>query len=320
MCAWYREAVHTDNWIWEECNTRSRRQFMVTGAFYFFAYKLVSARWGHIEPSDLFWGAGLLLLGLVLTVNAVRAFRVWRKPETHPTIERILRRGDDLLRTSTRVLAELRQPIVKTWRWEATKTYLVKSTFLTFDVSRFDELVWICKQEVDRSAWIIPHPFGAYDEARFQFASHKLVLRASEKKVDAVLAHAVQVTPWAMYGDNRQVRRLFDQEGYENSAANTWKRAAHDMKAVLYLTEAEAAAGLERVLPVHYLAPCPICAGANWSCAVCKGSGAAVLLRALSVAVPAGAERGYGMTYPGGGIPKTPYADAGTLRVWFLIE
>jgi hypothetical protein len=268
-----------------------------------------------------FLGLGLFVLvcGVGVIFKSVPVIRHWLKPESHPTIERIRQRGDDLKRTSTRVQEELQSPIVKTWRWTATQTYLVKSTVFSFDVSRFDELVWGCKQAVKRRDWILP--FGALYEARLAFPSHSLFLPARERQVDAVLAHAVNVTPWAMHGPARQVQLLYDQKVVTEPAENSWGRVSHDIKAEIYLTAEEAAAGVRRMVTCHYLIPCPQCHQPDReSCYLCRGSGAAVIAAPYTFDVPAGAGRGSGMVLAGDGIPKTPYAEAGTLRIWFLIE
>jgi len=313
-----RGLVHAENWLSKECRRRNLRR--IHAAAYVCVALLGTLGWsatqdGSIETSDkdiverVVWGWFLVLWVLGLMPRALRALQYLEAPESHPTIERILRRGEDLASASARIQEELRSPVVKAGPWRATQRYLVYSSFFSFEVSRFDEIVW--SYALDR-----------HGSACFGFLSYRTVLAASKRDIEAMLTLASTAAPWAIHGANWQVVLFAGQYSEGDKFPDiTWERQTHDVKVEINLTPEEAAAGVRRTVLVSYLAHCQICStgdSARSSCHQCRGSNVDTQTHALRVDAPAGTQHGDRLVHPGQGIPATPYA--GDLIVEFLVD
>src|SRR5262249_5380846 len=98
---------------------------------------------------------GFLFLALFLW-QALPAWRAWRDPERHPLWKRIASWGDP---TGIALEAEheYHHSLLRAKRgWRLGNKYLVRSTFFTFNLLRFRDVLWAYKKVTQHRRYFIP--------------------------------------------------------------------------------------------------------------------------------------------------------------------
>lgn len=151
-------------------------------------------------------GIGFLLLFLW---QALPAWRAWRDPERHPLWQRVAKWGDP---TGIGLEAEHEydNSLMRAKAgWRLGKKYLVRSTFFTFNVLRFQDVLWGYKKITKHSHNFIPT--GKTYEAIVICYGGTATIPGKEKKVNEVLNFVQQCAPWAMYGYSDELARVYNK-------------------------------------------------------------------------------------------------------------
>ena len=99
-------------------------------------------------------------------------------------------------------------PLLKAKRgWRLGNKYLQRSTFFSFNVLRFGDVLWAYKKVTKHSVNFIPT--GKTYEAIVQCAGGTATIPGKEKKVHELLAFVQQRAPWAVYGFSDQLSQHF---------------------------------------------------------------------------------------------------------------
>jgi len=160
------------------------------------------------RPGFVVIGVAVLFL-LLFVWQAVPAWRAWRNPERHPLAKRIAQWGDPM---SVALAAEheFANPLLKgKGGWRLGNKYLVRSTFFTFNVLRFHDVLWGYKKVTKHSINFIPT--GKTYEAIVACYGGTATISGKEKKVHELLAFVQQRAPWAMYGYSNELASAFNK-------------------------------------------------------------------------------------------------------------
>jgi uncharacterized protein DUF6709 len=166
---------------------------------------------------------GLAVLFLVLFVwQAVPAWRAWRNPDGHPLAKRIAQWGDPM-GVALAAEHEFDNPLMKAKAgWRFGSKYLVRSTFFTFNVLRFQDVLWGYKKITKHSVNFIPT--GKTYEAIVACYGGTATIRGKEKKVHELLEFVQQRAPWAMFGYSDELSSLFNKRRQEFASSVEQRR------------------------------------------------------------------------------------------------
>ena len=149
---------------------------------------------------------GILFLALFVW-QALPAWRAWRDPARHPLARRLAAWGDPM-GVALEAEHEWDNPLLKAKRgWRLGNKYLQRSTFFSFNVLRFGDVLWAYKKVTKHSVNFIPT--GKTYEAIVQCAGGTATIPGKEKKVHELLAFVQQRAPWAVYGFSDQLSQHF---------------------------------------------------------------------------------------------------------------
>jgi len=115
--------------------------------------------------------------------------------------------------------------IIKRGGWTLTQNYAVKNMWLSFDLFRLDNLVWVYKKAVKRRVNFII-PAGTTYSAALNFSDGQADVGGSQKKVEELLALASQRAPWAV-------------KGYTDDLAKFWKSSRNSFVAEVMKRKSE---------------------------------------------------------------------------------
>src|SRR6266540_5216879 len=164
------------------------------------------------RPGYVVITVGIIFL-LLFAWQALPAWRAWRDPERHPLAKRIAQWGDPM-GVALAAEHEFDNPLLKGKAgWRFGSKYLVRSTFFTFTVLRFQDVLWGYKKVTKHSVNFIPT--GKTYEAIIQCYGGTATIPGKEKKVHEVLAFVQQRAPWAMYGFSDDLASLFNKRQQE---------------------------------------------------------------------------------------------------------
>jgi len=108
------------------------------------------------RPGYVVIAVGIVFLLLFLW-QAVPAFRAWRNPDGHPLALRIAKWGGDPMGVAVEAEREFDNPMLKGKAgWRLGNKYLVRSSFFTFNVLRFQDVLWAYKKVTKHSVNLIP--------------------------------------------------------------------------------------------------------------------------------------------------------------------
>ncbi len=164
------------------------------------------------RPGHVVITVGIIFL-LLFAWQALPAWRAWRDPERHPLAKRIAQWGDPM-GLALAAEHEFDNPLMKAKAgWRFGSKYLVRSTFFTFDLLRFQDVLWAYKKVTKHSVNFIPT--GKTYEAIVQCYGGTATIPGREKKVHELLAFVQLRAPWAMYGYSDQLAKTFDKNRQE---------------------------------------------------------------------------------------------------------
>jgi len=164
------------------------------------------------QPGYVVIGIGVLFVVLFLW-QALPAWRAWRDPERHPLARRIAQWGDPI-GVAAAAEQEFDNPLLKAkGGWRLGSKYFTRSTFFTFNVLRFQDVLWGYKKVTKHSVNFIPT--GKTYEAIVACYGGTATIPGKEKKVHELLAFVQQRAPWAMYGYSDELAALYNKRRQE---------------------------------------------------------------------------------------------------------
>ncbi len=161
------------------------------------------------RPGWVVIGVGVLFL-VLFTWQALPAWRAWRDPERHPVAQRIAQWGDPTS-VALAVEQEFGHPLLQAKHgWRLGNKYFMRSTFFTFNVLRFQDVLWGYKKVTKHSVNFIPT--GKTYEAIVACYGGTATIPGKERKVHELLAFVQERAPWAMYGYSSELASLFAKQ------------------------------------------------------------------------------------------------------------
>ncbi len=164
------------------------------------------------RPGFVVIGVGILFL-LLFAWQALPALRAWRDPERHPLAKRIAQWGDPI-GVAAGAEQEFDHPLLKAkGGWRLGNKYFTRSTFFTFNVLRFQDVLWGYKKITKHSVNFIPT--GKSYEAIVACYGATATIPGKEKSVNEVLNFVQQRAPWAIYGYSDDFVAAFNKRRQE---------------------------------------------------------------------------------------------------------
>ena len=160
------------------------------------------------RPGFVVIAVGIVFL-LLFVWQAIPAWRAWRDPERHSLLQRVVKWGDP---TGIGLDAEhdYEHSLMRGKAgWRLGNKFLVRSTFFTFNVLRFHDVLWGYKKITKHSVNFIPT--GRTYEAIVACYGGTATIAGKEKKVNELLNYVQQRAPWAIYGYSDQLAATFNK-------------------------------------------------------------------------------------------------------------
>jgi len=158
------------------------------------------------RPGYVVMAIGVVFL-LLFAWKAIPAWRVMRDPEHDPLARRIASWGDPVA-VAVEAEREWENPLLKAKAgWRFGNKYLMHSRFFTFDLLRFQDVLWAYKKITKHSVNFIPT--GKTYEAIVNCYSGTATIPAKEKRVQELLEFAQQRAPWAIFGFSDELAATF---------------------------------------------------------------------------------------------------------------
>ena len=160
------------------------------------------------QPGYVVIGIGIVLL-LLFVWQALPAWRAWRNPERHRVWNRVLHWGDPM-GIALEVEHDYNNALMRGKAgWRLGNKFLTRSTFFTFNVLRFHDVLWAYKKVTRHSVNFIPT--GKTYEAIVACYGGTATIGGREKKVNELLTYVQQRAPWAIYGFSDQLAATFNK-------------------------------------------------------------------------------------------------------------
>jgi len=185
---------------------------------------------GSFQITAYWMIAGALLLIVLLVWKGRPAWRYARDPEAHPLVARIQSwvKGDPMV-VAVEAEREFDAPRFKGGHgWRVGDKYLVRSTFFTFDVLRFHDLLWAYKKTTKHSVNFIPT--GRTYEAILACYGGTATITGKEKRVEEILEFAGQRAPWAILGYSEELATHFNKKTQDFAGAVEQRRREWEEK------------------------------------------------------------------------------------------
>jgi uncharacterized protein DUF6709 len=179
---------------------------------------------GSFQITAYWMIAGALLLIVLLVWKGRPAWRYARDPSAHPLVARTAAwvRGDPMV-VAVEAEREFDAPRFKGGHgWRVGEKYLVRSSFFTFDLLRFQDLLWAYKKITKHSVNFIPT--GKTYEAILACYGGTATITGKEKRVDEILAFSEQRAPWAVLGYSDELSTMFNKKTDEFAGAVEQRR------------------------------------------------------------------------------------------------
>ncbi|MGE5802990.1 MAG: DUF6709 family protein [Gemmatimonadota bacterium] len=158
------------------------------------------------RPGYVVIAIGVVFL-LLFAWKAIPAWRAMRDPEHDPLAMRIARWGDPVA-VAVEAEREWENPLLKAKAgWRFGNKYLLHSRFFTFDLLRFQDVLWAYKKVTKHSVNFIPT--GKTYEAIVNCYGGTATIPAKEKKVHELLEFVQQQAPWAILGFSDELAATF---------------------------------------------------------------------------------------------------------------
>jgi hypothetical protein len=158
------------------------------------------------RPGYVVMAIGLVFL-LLFAWKAIPAWRAMRDPEHDALARRIASWGDPVA-VAVEAEREWEHPLLSGKAgWRFGNKYLMQSRFFTFDLLRFQDVLWAYKKVTKHSVNFIPT--GKTYEAIVNCYGGTATIPAKEKKVHELLAFVQQRAPWAIFGFSDELAATF---------------------------------------------------------------------------------------------------------------
>ena len=161
-----------------------------------------------------YWGIGIawLFVGLFWKFGKPASIR-WRDVTKHPVVKRLEQWGDPN-GVSADIQSELANSVLdKSGAIILTNKYLVHQSFFSFNILRFDDLLWAYKKVTQKSTYFIPT--GKTFEGILTFYGGRETFSGNEHEVDKALSLARNRAPWAIIGYSEEINKLFNSRTSE---------------------------------------------------------------------------------------------------------
>jgi|SRR5271166_6347922 len=177
-----------------------------------------------------YWAIGLAWLFFGLFWKFGRpAWMQSRDISEHPVVKRVEQWGDPI-GVSVDVEQELNNSVLyKSNGILITNKYVVRKRFFSFNILRFDDLLWAYKKVTQRYTYFIPT--GKSFTANLIFYGGGEGFSGNERRVDEVLALASSKAPWAILGYSAEINDLFSKRTNDFCQAVEARRQEHSNKA-----------------------------------------------------------------------------------------
>jgi len=160
------------------------------------------------RPGFVVIAVGVVFL-LLFAWKALPAWRALRDPERDPLAQRIAKWGDQV-GVAVEAEREWENPMLRANAgWRFGNKYLMHSRFFTFDVLRFQDVLWAYKKVTKHSVNFIPT--GKTYEAIVNCYGGTATIPAKEKKVHELLEFAQQRAPWAVHGFSNELAAAWNK-------------------------------------------------------------------------------------------------------------
>ncbi len=144
---------------------------------------------------------------LLFLWQAVPAFRAWRDPSRHALAQRIAKWGDPL-GVAVEAEREWEHPLLTAKAgWRLGNKYLLRSSFFSFNLLRFQDVLWAYKKVTKHSVNFIPT--GKTYEAILKCYGATATIPGKEKQVHETLEFVQHRAPWAIYGFSDELSTTF---------------------------------------------------------------------------------------------------------------
>jgi len=157
-----------------------------------------------------YWGIGIawLFVGLLWKFGRP-AWIHWQDATKHPLVKRVEQWGDSI-GVSADAQRELSNSVLyKSHGILITNKYVIHRRFFTFNILRFDDLLWAYKKVTQRYTYFIPT--GKSFAANLIFYGGRETFSGQERTVDEVLALGSSKAPWAIFGYSAEINDLFSK-------------------------------------------------------------------------------------------------------------
>jgi hypothetical protein len=169
--------------------------------------------------SDSFRRPGYIVIAigvvfvLLFAWKALPAWRALRDPQRDPLFKRVAAWGDPMA-TALAAEHEWENPMLKAKAgWRLGNKYLMHARFFTFDLLRFDDVLWGYKKITKHSVNFIPT--GKTYEAIVNCYGGTATIPGNEKRVHELLEFTQQRAPWAIYGFTDELAATFNKQQQE---------------------------------------------------------------------------------------------------------
>jgi len=161
------------------------------------------------RPGFVVIGIGIVFL-LLFVWQTLPAWRAWRNPERHPLWKRVAQWGGDPMGIALEAEHDYENSLMRGKAgWRLGNKFLVRSTFFTFSLLRFHDVLWGYKKITRHSVNFIPT--GKTYEAIVACYGGTATIPGKEKKVNELLTFVQQRAPWAIYGYSDQLAATFNK-------------------------------------------------------------------------------------------------------------
>jgi len=163
---------------------------------------------------DGYWALAVyaVLLALVLGFG-IPAWRRFNDIASDPVVKRVAGWGDPI-GTAHEIERQYTQMVwMRRLNVALTPDYIVNDAYFTFDVLRFDDLLWTYMKVIKKSVNFIPA--GKDYQAVFVCYGGTQTLQASESQVLDVVKRCAERAPWAVVGFTPEIEQFYTKRTQE---------------------------------------------------------------------------------------------------------
>lgn len=177
-----------------------------------------------------YWAIGIGIVLLFCLYRYLRpAMSVRQDVSRSPVIQRVRKWGDPVS-LAVEIENEYRQSVeCKSRGFHVTPKYLIQDSFFTFNVLRFQDLLWAYKKVTRHSVNLIPT--GKTYEAILVFYGGSATVPGKQAGIDEILKSAREKSPWAFFGFSDELAGAFKHDTQKFCAAVEARRQQLSQKA-----------------------------------------------------------------------------------------